>query len=128
LYERARDETKLSAVNHLFITAICDVLGIKTEISWSRDYELIGDKSEKILNLCLQAGASTYLSGPAAQCYLDVDLFHSHGIEVEWMNYSGYPEYDGQPYSPFEHGVSIIDLLMAKGIEAPSFMKWKDWQ
>jgi hypothetical protein len=127
LYECVRDETKLSTVNHLFITAICDALGIRAEISWSRDYELIGDKSEKLLHLCLQAGASSYLSGPSAQCYLDVPLFQSHGIEVEWMDYSGYPEYE-QLHPPFEHGVSIIDLMMLKGNEASDFMKWKGVQ
>ena len=38
------------------------------------------------------------------------------------MDYSGYPEYD-QPYPPFDHNVSILDLLFCAGERAPQYMK-----
>lgn len=43
-------------------------------------------------------------------------------INVEWMDYSGYPEY-AQLHSPFEHGVTILDLIFNEGPNATKFMK-----
>ena len=112
----------LSDINRQFIIAIDEWLGIKTKISCSSTYSYSGDKSEKVLNLCKMAGADVYLSGPAAQCYLDVDLFAAEGIAVEWMDYSGYMEYP-QSSLPFEHGVSIIDMAFNLGEKTHEYMK-----
>jgi WbqC-like protein family len=116
------DEKLLSQVNHRFITAICRTLGIPTTISWSMDYEMVGDKSERLLSLCQQAGATSYLSGPAAKVYLDEGLFTNAGIAVSYMDYSGYRDY-AQLYPPFESKVSVIDLIFNEGPAAPGFMK-----
>lgn len=116
------DERSLSLINHRFITAICQLLGIDTTLSWSMDYELSDDKTERLVNLCKQAGATHYLSGPAAKSYLVEECFTREGISVSYMDYSGYPEYK-QLYPPFEPGMSILDLLFNEGPEAASFMK-----
>lgn len=120
LYEG--DEKLLSKINHRFIVAICEILGITTTLSWSMDYTLIGDKSERLVHLCKQAGARSYISGPAAKVYLDEALFAREGISLSYMDYSGYPEYD-QLYPPFESQVSVIDLIFNHGPEATKYMK-----
>lgn len=122
LYRKTADLDRLSEVNYLFITEIAQRLGLKTTVTWSMDYCQVEGKSEKLLAICRQAGASVYLSGPAAKDYLDESIFADSGIAVEWMDYSGYPEYK-QLYPPFEHGVSVVDLLMNTGHDAPKFMK-----
>ena len=38
------------------------------------------------------------------------------------MDYAGYPEY-AQPYPPFEHAVTILDLLFCTGSEAHAHLK-----
>jgi WbqC-like protein len=116
------DEEFLSGVNFRFLEAINRVLGIGTRISWSSDYQLPEGKNERLISICQQAGASRLLSGPAAQVYLDESLFRQEGIEVEWMDYSGYPEYR-QMFPPFEHGVTILDLIFNEGSNAKTFMK-----
>ena len=58
----------------------------------------------------------------AAQAYLEPSLFQREGVEVEWMDYSGYPEYR-QSFPPFEHGVTILDLLFNEGPNAKTFME-----
>lgn len=116
------DERLLSRINARFINAICDMLGIHTKISWSMDYRLTGDKSERLVDLCQQVGATEYLSGPAARAYIDERLFSESGIRLSWMDYSGYAEYR-QLFPPFEHAVSIIDLILNEGPDAPRFMK-----
>jgi len=112
----------LSEINYRFILAICKVLGIKTKISQSSDYELGDGKTERLINLCQQAGATEYLSGPAAKNYIDDDLFFNAGIKLTWMDYSGYTEYY-QLYPPFEHGVTVLDLIFNEGPNAVKYMK-----
>jgi hypothetical protein len=83
---------------------------------------LIGDKTERLVHLCQQAGATEYLSGPAARAYLNEDLFQREAIAVAYINYSGYPEYR-QLYPPFESRVSIVDLIFNEGPDAARYMK-----
>lgn len=120
LYEK--DFTTISEVNHAFIKAICDILNIKTEIRWSHEFELGEGKTERLISICEQLGATDYYTGSAAKAYMDEKLFFDKNIHVHYYDYSGYPEYE-QRFPPFEHGVSILDLLFSTGKEAPSFMK-----
>jgi hypothetical protein len=121
LYLRS-DERYLSEINLRFLKGICKILGIKTKISWSADYELRGGKTEKLVHLCKQVDATEYISGPTAKGYIDEKLFQSESIKLEYMDYSGYPEYN-QLYPPFEHAVSVIDLIFSEGAEASKYMK-----
>lgn len=116
------DTNSLSEINHRFLTAICDLLGIHTRISQSSDYELVGGRTERLVHLCQQAGGREYLTGPSAKAYLKEDLFAREGIRVVYMDYSGYPEYR-QRFSPFEHAVSVIDLIFNEGPNAPRYMR-----
>ena len=115
-------ESFLSQINYAFLTAICKILGIETRITWCDDYESVEGKTERLVSICKQAGASTYISGPAARDYIDEGLFNYADISLEYMDYSAYPEYR-QLFPPFEHGVSVIDLIFNEGPDAPKFMK-----
>lgn len=115
------EERFLSRVNHRFMTAICGLLGIRTRISWSMDYRLVGGRTERLVELCRQAGASEYVSGPTAKGYLDERAFGEAGIAVRYMDYSGYPEYE-QVHPPFNHRVSVVDLIFNTGPEAPRYL------
>ena len=116
------EERYLSRINYLFINTICEILGINTPISWSDDYVLVEGKTQRLISLCQQADATTYISGPAARNYLDENLFKDARIELQYVDYSSYPEYR-QLTPPFEHRVSIIDLIFNEGPEATKFMK-----
>jgi hypothetical protein len=111
-------EPRLSSINRRFLEAICDVLGIRTRLSWSMDYEVREGRTERLVSLCQQAGARTYLSGPSARGYIDAEQFAKAGIELQFFDYSGYPEYE-QLFPPFEHAVSALDLVFNEGPAAP---------
>lgn len=113
---------RLSEVNRGLIEAVCRFLGIETRIRWSTDYRTTATRGERILELCRQAGADEYVSGPAARAYLDEGEFRRDGIAVRWLDYGGYPEYP-QFGASFEHGVSILDLLFHTGASAPGYLK-----
>jgi hypothetical protein len=116
------EEVRLSIINARLIGLLNSILGIQTKITWSSDYDLVEGQSEKLLSICQQAGADTYLSGPSAKDYFDESLAKKMGIKVEWMDYSGYPEYH-QLHQQFEHGVTILDLIFNEGPNAINFMK-----
>ena len=122
LYGQAAGESHLSQVNRGFIEGVCKLLGVETALSWATDYDVDGDRSGRLAALCRASGASRYLSGPRARSYLDEQLFSSEGIEVVYADYDNYPEYE-QLHPPFEHGVTIFDLLFHVGGNAPSYMK-----
>jgi len=122
LYLERAGSPWLSEINQSFIRAINGLLGIDTVLRSSSEFTLAPGKSERLLALCRELGATGYLSGPAAKDYLDLGLFAEAGIKVEWMDYQGYPEYP-QLFPPFAHGVSVVDLLFNTGKEAGRFMK-----
>jgi hypothetical protein len=112
----------LSDVNRSFLERICAELGIGTTLTHARDYGAEGAKSSRLLELCLRAGATEYVSGPAARAYLDRELFAGAGVRVRWFEYPAYPEYP-QLHPPFEPRVSILDLLFHTGGQAPRYLR-----
>jgi hypothetical protein len=112
----------LSDINRLFIEAICKYLEINTRISTLSNYSLVEGKNERLIDLCKQAGANEYISGPAAQDYIDQGLFSENGVKLTWFDYGGYPEYR-QLSDFFIHGVSILDLLFCCGRDSHLYMK-----
>lgn len=115
-------ENLISKIDLMFIQEINSILGIDTLLSSSSTYVTTGSKTVKLLNLCKAAGANKYISGPAAKAYFDEPLFANENIEVEWFDYSGYEEYP-QLYPPFEHKVTILDLLFNAGPGAVNYLK-----
>jgi hypothetical protein len=114
-------ETRLSDVNHRFLAGLADMLGIRTRLLWSSDFVLAPGKTERLVGICKQAGATVYLSGPSAAAYLNGEEFRDAGIELRYFAYDGYPPYH-QMFPPFEHRVSVVDLLLNEGPGATRFM------
>lgn len=112
----------LSAFNQYLIQYIArEFLGIVTRFDDSRIYNLKEKKEQRVLELLTAVGATDYISGPAAKSYIHEDLFTQHGITVHWMDYDNYKEYP-QFYPPFEHKVSILDLLFHMGPKAKDYI------
>ena len=116
------EEKYLSEINFCFIKAICDRLGIAAEFIRSKEFELNGDKTEKLVNICLDLNATEYLTGPVAKNYIKESLFTEKGVRVNYLDYSSYQEYN-QLYAGFEHGVTILDLIFNEGHTATKYLK-----
>ncbi len=116
--------TSLSELNQYLIKHISSqFLGIQANFTDSLRFDNRAlSSSDRVLDIVKRSGATTYVSGPAANDYLVVADFEAEGIEVEWMDYSAYSEYE-QLHPPFTHAVSIIDLLFSVGDQAPRYMK-----
>jgi WbqC-like protein family len=115
--------SNLSHLNQTLVREIShEFLGISTEFADSRSFALAGRKQDRLLDLVVACGADIYVSGPAAQAYIDPARFAAEGVDLVWKDYGGYPEYP-QRHPPFEHGVSVLDLLFNVGPQAP----WYIW-
>ncbi|MBA3580925.1 MAG: WbqC family protein [Gammaproteobacteria bacterium] len=115
--------THLSQLNRHFIEAICTYLSITTKITDSCEYSLLEGKTERLVDLCVQAGGAEYISGPAAKGYVEEQLFADRGITLTWFDYAGYREYP-QLWGEFTHGVTILDLLFNCGKDARHYMRY----
>lgn len=109
-------------INYLFLKKICELLKIRTVFKRSSDFKLSEGRNERVIDLCKQLNAVKIINGPSAKQHMIENLFCKAGIEVEYMDFIGYPEYN-QLYPPFEHKVSIIDLIFNEGPNATQYLK-----
>ena len=112
-----REWTHLVELDIACVDLIARWLGVRSRIERSSRLGIGGARSERLVNICRHFGALTYVSGDAAQAYLDVGLFERHGIAVEWQRYAHptYPQLHGE-FVPY---LSALDLLFNCGEEAP---------
>ena len=117
---RGNEET-ISQLNIRLIRRICDYLGISTPMVLSSDLALSGAKTDHLIDLLVKLNATTYLSGPSADGYLDKEAFRRHGISLE------YKSYDYQPYpqlwGPFEGAVTVLDLIANCGPDSVASLR-----
>lgn len=113
----------LSDVNLHFIKEINQFLGITTEIKLSSDFDLHDERTQRLVDICDELNGTDYYSGPAAKAYMDETKFKDKNISVNYIDYSGYAEYE-QINGEFTHAVSIIDLILNTGDKAKNHMKF----
>jgi glutaredoxin-related protein len=122
-FHKASQLTRLSEINREFISSILRFLDVRTNLMWSDSVpKLSTGKNERLIEICRHFGATVYLSGPAANTYLQKDLFKEQGIRIEFADYANYPIYP-QLHGAFEHSVSILDLLFNTGSSALDYLK-----
>ena len=114
LYENSGDS--LSDLNILLTQKLLHFMHIDTTTFRSSDLSVPGTSTQLLLNLCTEVGATTYISGIGGKNYLDVELFASAGIAVEFLPPvlpSPYPH----AFSKFgsHTDLSVIDLLFNCG-------------
>jgi hypothetical protein len=111
----SRKWRSLSELNQYVTKTIAtELLGITTEFRDSREFPAMGRRQDRLISLLRGMGATHYVSGPSARSYIDPLQFASAGIQLSYHDYSGYPQY-AQLHPPFEHAVSVLDLLFNVG-------------
>jgi hypothetical protein len=121
LYDQA-EMPLLSDINFYFLQELTRLLGIEVAFLKSGEFQPDADRNERLVQICLELGASVYYTGPSAKAYLDESVFGARGIEVRYFDFSGYPEYP-QLFNGFDHHVSILDLMFNVGSRATDYMK-----
>ena len=88
-----------------------------------RSSELSGieqQKTDRLIQILKQVGATHYISGPSAQDYIEPQKFLDARISLEYMQYD-YSEYP-QLYPPYDSYVSVLDLLFMTGSDAIKYL------
>ena len=99
-------------------------LKINTPLLRSSELDQSGNKTERLISICKQLGATQYLSGESAKNYISEKDFFDQGIELEYQEYH-HPEYP-QRYEGFVPFLSTIDLLFNCGDKSLEFLKQTD--
>lgn len=100
----------LSKLSTEFIAEVCNLLEIKTKIHLASS--LVNNqlqKNERNIDLCLQIGATKYLSGQGAKKYNDESLYIKHQLNIIYQNFEA-PIYSqlGEEFTP---NLSVLDIL-----------------
>jgi hypothetical protein len=103
----------LIKLNLKLIEFIKNSLGIKTEIALSSAFDVRGDRTEKIVNICKACKADVLYDAKGAQDILDLDLFQKNNIQIIFQEYE-HPQYK-QIHGDFIPYLSTLDLLFNEG-------------
>jgi hypothetical protein len=76
-------QESLAKTNVEIIIKLCDMLRISTPIVLDEPTGLTS--TERLVHLCKQHGATSYLAGSSGKKYLDMSLFEKEGIAVEFQ-------------------------------------------
>lgn len=113
---------KLIDLNLALIELFNDILEIKTKTIRSSELNIKSNGSERLLDICKQLNATTYVSGELGKNYLNEEIFRNAGIEVKYENFQ-YPIYKQIHGKDFIPNLSIIDLLFNEGINSKEILQ-----
>lgn len=102
------------------VALMCRWLQLKPPTIRSSQLCIAGERSNRLVELCVHFGAQRYLSGDAAQSYLDMNSFAQREIEVIWQNYR-HPVYP-QQHGAFVPYLSALDLVFNCGPESAAIL------
>lgn len=113
----------LTKLNQALIRGLAEMLGLAPRFMVSSAMQATGVRSERLVQLCQELGATTYLSPLGSAGYLleDRDLFDRHGITIVFQHYE-HPVYR-QLTGPFLPFASVIDLLFNEGDDALAILR-----
>lgn len=107
-------------LNLEIIGYIMEKLNIKTRTVLSSELNISDAGSNRILKICKELTADSYISGISGKDYLKLDDFKKNNIQVKFQNFQ-HPSYT-QVYEPFYPNMSTIDLLFNEGKNAEKIL------
>tara|TARA_Y100000588_G_scaffold301435_1_gene323337 strand:+ start:1056 stop:1736 length:681 start_codon:yes stop_codon:yes gene_type:complete len=103
----------LSLFNQSLIQRITKYLEIDTIFYNASEFNVEGERIQRLIEMCRKVEADTYLSGPTAKNYI-LNEFDDITLDLKWMEYGPYEEYE-QLGKAFSHYVSIVDTIAFLG-------------
>lgn len=106
----------LVELNTYMLRWFLDTLGIPVPVRSAGEWNFQGEKSDLVLDMCKQAGASQYIFGALGRDYADVPSFEAAGVKPLFQDYHHpvYPQLHGE----FVSHLGIVDLLFNCGDES----------
>lgn len=117
-----KEHKKLAVLNIELITWLKEALLIPTPLRLSSELCHEGVKDELLANICVQLGATNYLSSPGSRAYLNgSNSFKKYRIPILYNEYN-HPVYH-QRLGEFLPYMSVIDLLFNEGPRATTIIR-----
>ena len=112
----AREWDGLNELNIELTMLMLRWMNIRTQIMRSSQMKATGAASDLVLNLCLEAGATRYLSGTGGKNYIEPEAFEKAGVEIVYRP-SVLPEAYPQlfPQAGFINHLSALDITLNCG-------------
>ncbi len=107
------DYSKLSKPALWSIEFLKLIFDIKTPMVLSSQFSVKSSSTQRLIDLCKEAGGIEYISGAGGKDYLDEDLFVKNGIKLNYQSFK-YPFYK-QVYEGFENNLSALDIVLNCG-------------
>lgn len=118
----ARRDEKLADFTCATTEVIARTLGIDhTKFLRSSNFPTAGSKTDRLIGILKNLGATHYITGPSANAYLEKKKLEEIGVSTEFIAYD-FPEYP-QINGPFEPQVTILDVLFNVGPNAAKYIR-----
>lgn len=123
VYDSLKSCSFLHSINLALIRNICDLVSITTPILLDGDIKTPAqllddvDPTLRLIEICRELKADSYLTGPRGFDYLDLSSFRRAGIKIEVADYSRLSPYR-QKFRGFVPNVSVLDFIASVGPES----------
>jgi len=103
-------------INMAFINFFLNEFHIDTKVIFASKYNFLGQKDERVIDMCQKLGANIFVSGDGSKKYFRPELFNNAEIKLVFQNYKQqiYP----QLFGDFLPNLSSLDLLLNCGEKA----------
>jgi len=107
--------TKLVEISEKSVSVLSNYFGTATTLRHlnSDEFDVKSQGSQRVLDLVLEVGGTTYVSGLGGLHYLDHEKFEACGVSVEYMKYNLNPYC--QPFGEFTPYVTALVLIAHSG-------------
>ena len=107
--------SKLVDLNLRLLQWLCDALQLNVSFVRASALSATGKRTELLANICVELGATEYLSPIGSADYLlsEMELLTARDVAVSFQHY-GHPQYR-QLFSPFVPYACVLDLLFNEG-------------
>jgi hypothetical protein len=113
----------LADLNEAVLRILLRAFAVDVPVVRSSTLAAAGQKQDRVLAICTELGATTYLSGRGAAVYQEPAAFEALGISLEYQNYRA-PEYAqchmGMGFVPH---MSSVDLALNHPADAASILR-----
>ena len=104
------------------VRLLADLLAINAHFAFSSSFNITESRgAQKVLDICLAAGADEYFDGASGRELYEVDFFARHGVKIHFHEYE-HPVYT-QLHGEFISHLSAIDLLFNEGPNALTILR-----
>ena len=118
----SKNYIKLSELNKDLILHICNILGMNTNFSNDKNFNLLSKKKDYLKDICLLKKCSNYISTVGAKNYLgETKYFPDTKIKIDYFDFKDLKYI--QNSKKFIPRLSIIDLIFNLGPDSLKYLK-----